>query len=334
MRAMTGMEEARRRLAEIPLLQVTLNEPLWRHTRFGLGGPAALFACTEDEGAFVEAARRARAGGVPWVVIGMGTNLIVSDAGYRGIVLRYDGAEIRVEGHRVRAEAGAALQSLVDATIAAGLQGYEPMTGIPGNVGAAIYGNAGAYGASISDRIVRVRYFDGDEIRETDHAGCGFRYRESEFKRRRRRSEPWLILSAEFAFPDGNTPEMRNKADGILAIRNRKYPPDMKCAGSIFKNLLWETLPEEARAAVPPEVIKGGKVPAAWFLDQAGAKGLAAGGIRVSAEHANTLYNAGGGTAAEFRALAGELKRRVREQFGIELEEEVQYVGFEEAAAG
>jgi UDP-N-acetylmuramate dehydrogenase len=327
---MTGLEEAQRRLAEIPLLQVTLNEPLWKHTRFGLGGPAVVFACTEDERAFVEAVRQAQEGEAPWVAIGMGTNLIVADEGFPGIVLRFDGAGIHVEGSRVTAQAGAALQSLVDATIDAGLQGYEPMTGIPGNVGAAIYGNAGAYGASVSDRLVRVRYFDGAAVRETDHAGCGFRYRESEFKRRRLKGEPWLILSAEFAFPAGNAAEMRRKADDILAIRNRKYPPDMKCAGSIFKNLLLDALPQAAREAAPPEVVKGGKVPAAWFLDRAGAKGLARGGIRVSADHANTLYNAGGGTAAEFRSLVGELKRRVREQFGIELEEEVQYIGFEE----
>jgi UDP-N-acetylmuramate dehydrogenase len=315
---MTGLEEALRRLAEIPLLQVTPNEPLWKHTRFGLGGAAAVFACTEDEAAFVEAVRRARASGAPWVVIGMGTNLIVADEGFAGIVLRYDGGRIQVEGGRV------------DAAIDAGLQGYEPMTGIPGNLGAAIYGNAGAYGASVSDRVVRVRYFDGSEIRETDHSGCGFRYRESEFKRRRLQGEPWLILSAEFEFPPGNAEEMRRKSEEILAVRNRKYPPEMKCAGSIFKNFLLERLPGAAKAAVPPGVVKGGKVPAAWFLEQAGAKGMARGGIRVSEDHANTLYNAGGGTAAEFRALAEELKRRVRERFGVELEEEVQYIGFGE----
>jgi UDP-N-acetylmuramate dehydrogenase len=232
------------------------------------------------------------------------------------------------------AQAGAPLQKLVDATIEAGLQGYEPMTGIPGNVGAAIYGNAGAYGASVSDRVARVRYFDGKEIRETDHAGCGFRYRESEFKRRRLKGEPWLILSAEFEFPPGDSAEMRKKAADILSIRNRKYPPEMKCAGSIFKNLLLERLPEAARAAVPPAIVKGGKVPAAWFLEQAGAKGMARGGIRVSMDHANTLYNAGSGTAADFRALAEELKRRVRERFGVELEEEVQYIGFGEGWQG
>lgn len=330
---MEGLEEAQRRLARIPLLQVTLNEPLWRHTRFGLGGPAAVFACTRDEGAFLEAVRVAQASGAGWVLIGMGTNLVVADEGFPGVVLRYDGARIDVHGRRVTAQAGAALQALVDATIEAGLQGYEPMTGIPGNVGAAVYGNAGAYGASIADRLVRVRFFDGSAVRETDHAGCGFRYRESEFKRRRLAGEPWLVLEAEFEFPHGNPADLRKKAEEILTIRNRKYPPDMKCAGSIFKNLLWEALPEQARSAVPPEIVKGGKVPAAWFLEQAGAKGMARGGIRVSAEHANTLYNAGGGTAADFCALVAELKRRVRERFGIALEEEVQYIGFRELPA-
>ncbi len=330
---MQGLEEAHRRLARIPLLQVTLNEPLARHTRFGLGGPAALFAATDDECALLEAARAARASGLPWVLIGMGTNLIAADEGFPGIVLRYDGARIEIRGGRVAAQAGAPLQALVDATIEAGLQGYEPMTGIPGNVGAAIYGNAGAYGASIADRLERVRYFDGEQVRETGRAGCGFRYRESEFKRRRLAGESWLILEAEFAFPPGDSGEMRKRAEEILAIRNRKYPPDMKCAGSIFKNLLWEALPEQARRAVPAEIVKGGKVPAAWFLEQAGAKGMARGGIRVSLDHANTLYNAGGGTAEEFCALVAELKQRVREQFGIALEEEVQYIGFGELAA-
>lgn len=329
---MTGIEEALERLAEIPLLQVTPNEPLCKHTRFGLGGKAAVLACTQDEAAFIKAVRVARSSGLPWVVVGMGTNLIVADEGFPGVVLRYEGARIQIERGHVVAEAGAALQALVNATIEAGLQGYEPLTGIPGNVGAAIYGNAGAYGASVSDRLVRVRYFDGLRIREADHAGCGFRYRESEFKRRRLAGEPWLILSAEFEFRGGNSEQMQRKADEILAIRNRKYPPEMKCAGSIFKNLLLGRLPDAARAAVPPAIVKGGKIPAAWFLEQVGAKGMARGGIRVSAEHANTLYNAGGGTAAEFRALAEELKRRVRERFGVELEEEVQYIGFEEVS--
>lgn len=326
---MHSLDEAQRRLQAVSLLQVTRNEPLSQHTRFGLGGPASVFIDTEDERAYLDALRIAGNSGLKWLVIGCGTNLIVSDRGFDGLVLRYRGAEISREGNRVSVQAGALLQDLVDYSIGQGLQGIEPMTGIPGNVGAAIYGNAGAYGASISDRVSSVRYFDGAELRETDHAGCGFRYRDSIFKRQRLQGHAWLILSAELEFPAGDAKAMREKADSILATRNAKYPPEMRCAGSIFKNLILAELPPQAKALVPAAIVKGGKVPSAWFLEQAGAKGLARGGVRVTDYHSNTLYNAGGGTAAEFCALVRELKRRVRERFGIMLEEEVQYIGFD-----
>ena len=111
-----------------------------------------------------------------------------------------------------------------------------------------------------------------------------------------------------------------------MALRNTKFPPSMKCAGSVFKNLLASELPPGV--AVPPEVVREGKVPAAYFLEQVGAKGLAHGGIHVADYHANLIYNDGAGTARQFRDLAAELKARVRERFGLELEEEVQYLGF------
>lgn len=326
---MHSLDEAQRRLEAVSLLQITRNEPLAHHTRFALGGPAALFADTEHEAAFLDALRIAHASGQPWLVIGSGTNLIVSDHGFDGIVLRYRGARISQHRNTVEVQAGAPLQSLIDFAIEQCLQGLESMTGIPGTTGAAIYGNAGAYGASISDRIQTVRYFDGAAVLETDHAGCGFRYRDSIFKRHRLGGHPWLILSAELTFPPGDGIAMREKADAILATRNAKYPPDMKCAGSIFKNLILAELPPEAQALVPPAIVKGGKVPSAWFLESAGAKGLVHGGVRVTDYHSNTLYNAGGGTAADFCALVRELKQRVRAKFHIALEEEVQYIGFD-----
>jgi len=331
---MMSFDEAQRRLAALPSIQVTRNEPLSRHTRFALGGPATLFADTAGEATFVEALRLLHSAGLPWLVIGLGTNLIVADRGYRGVVLRYTGSQIEATGPSIHAQAGATLQSVVDLSTAAGLQGMESLTGIPGNLGAAIYGNAGAYGASLSDIVRRVRYFDGDQIREADHAACQFRYRGSIFKQSRLAGQPWLILSAELAFRPGDPAALQTKAADILASRNRKYPPDMKCAGSIFKNLILADLPPEARAAVPPEVVKGGKVPAAWFLEEAGAKGLTNGGIRVTDYHSNTLYNTGAGTTAQFLELTAELKNRVRARHNVTLEEEVQKVGFDERPPG
>ncbi|MBZ5585843.1 MAG: FAD-binding protein, partial [Acidobacteriia bacterium] len=143
---MPSLHEARARLAAIPNLTVLEGAPLSRYTRFGIGGPADLFAETGSVGAFLAALAAVRESGLSAVVIGGGTNLIVSDRGFRGIVLRYRGDRLSAEGHRVTAEAGAVLQDLVDFTIARGLRGLETLAGIPGSVGAAVYGNAGAYG--------------------------------------------------------------------------------------------------------------------------------------------------------------------------------------------
>ena len=329
-----SFDEAHRRLSALPSIQVTRNEPLSRHTRFALGGPATLFADTTHEATFVEALRFLESTRLPWLVIGLGTNLIVADRGYPGVVLRYRGASIEASGATIHAQAGATLQAVVDLSTARGLQGMETLTGIPGNLGAAIYGNAGAYGASISDIVRRVRYFDGEQIREAGHSACEFRYRGSIFKQSRLAGKAWLILSAELAFHEGDAPTLQARAADILSTRNRKYPPDMKCAGSIFKNLILAALPPEARAAVPASVVKGGKVPAAWFLEEAGAKGLTNGGIRVTDYHSNTLYNTGNGATAQFLELTAELKRRVRDRYQFDLEEEVQKVGFDERPLG
>ena len=320
---MPAIEEAQARLAEIPNLTIIAGAPLARYTRFGIGGPADLYAETASVPAFIAAVSAARASGLPTMVIGGGTNLIVSDAGYRGIVLRYRGEALRASGECSTAEAGAVLQDLVDFAIAHGLKGLETLAGIPGSVGAAVYGNAGAYGHSISERVVSVRFFDGADVRTFDQAACRFAYRESIFKKHKE----WIVFSADLHLERADRAELRRTADDILKVRNEKFPVTMKCAGSIFKNLLWNELPPAAAAEVPAGAVREGKVPAAWFLEQVGAKGSERGQIRVANYHANLIYNAGDGTAADLCALIAELKERVRRRFGIELDEEVQYVG-------
>lgn len=320
---MPTLEETHLRLTEIPGLTVSAATPLSRYTRFGIGGPADLYAETVSPDAFVAALAAARADGIPTMVIGGGTNLIVSDLGFRGMVLRFRADGLRVEGNRVVAEAGAVLQDLVDFSISHGLKGLETLSGIPGSVGAAIYGNAGAYGHSLSERVQQVRFFDGKGVRTFDNVQCQFLYRESIFKRHKE----WVIFSTDLVLDPFDGAVLRETADGILKVRNEKFPVTMKCAGSIFKNLLFRELPPEVAAQVPPSSVREGKVPAAWFLEQVGAKGMQRGDIHVAIYHANLIYNAGAGTAAELCELISELKARVRERFGIEIEEEVQYVG-------
>ncbi len=312
------------RLAAIPNVRASEEAPLSLHTRFGIGGPAALYIEAATEAAFLAALRTARSSGAAHTVIGAGTNLIVSDQGYDGIALRYTGGRIWREGDVVHAEAGAELQALVEDCIAHGLRGLETMTGIPGSVGAAVYGNAGAYGHSIDERVGCVRFVDNETVRSFTAVECRFRYRESIFKAHK----DWIVLSVALAMTPAPSAELRAAADKIFQIRLEKYPLTMQCAGSIFKNLILAELAESVRREIPERVIREGKAPSAYFLEQVGAKGMRNGGICVADYHANLIHNAGGGTARELCELIGELKTRVRDRFGLELEEEVQYVGF------
>lgn len=320
---MVRTAEAHARLAGIPHLTVLAGAPLSRYTRFGIGGPADIYAETDQAESFIAALNAARASGLDYVVIGDGTNLIVSDAGFRGIVLRFVARRLFAAENRVVADGGAVLQDLIDFAIDRGLKGLETLAGIPGSVGAAIYGNAGAYGHSISERVRSVRFLDRDRIRVLDNAACEFRYRESIFKRRK----DWIILSTELLLETADASVLRRTADEIVCIRNEKFPVTMKCAGSIFKNLLLAELPDSVAARVPSHVVREGKVPAAWFLEQVDAKGMTRGDIHVASYHANLIYNGGGGTARDLCALIDELKARVQDRFGMDLEEEVQYVG-------
>ena len=295
-----------------------------RYTRFGIGGPAEVYVETSDEQSFMQAFALARSDGADYTVIGDGTNLIVSDSGFPGIVLRFTARHIHNQATTARAHAGAELQTVVDQCIDLGLKGIETMTGIPGSLGAAVYGNAGAYGHSIEERIQHVRFFDGAAVRVFNKAECEFHYRESIFKRHK----DWIIFSAVLEMDPAPADELRKTAAEIFQIRLAKYPPTMKCAGSIFKNLILAELPIEVRRQIPERVIREGKAPSAYFLEQVGAKGMRSGDIQVADYHANLIYNAGQGTARQLCEIIGELKSRVRQQFGLELEEEVQYVGF------
>lgn len=312
------------RLTAIPDLLIGRNAPLSEYTRFGLGGPASLLVETRNPEAFREALEMAAEAEWPRLVIGGGTNLVVSDAGFDGVVLRYGGALIQVDRTRVHVQAGAVLQDLVDATVAAGLSGMHTMTGIPGYVGGALYGNAGAYGHSIHEFVRSVQATDGKQLRAFDNGECGFFYRESMFKSHKQ----WVILAADLELIRGDEAELRSAANEIRTVRDKKYPPTMKCAGSIFKNLLFTQLPSHVQSVLPPSIVREGKVPSAWFLEQTGIRGFRVGHIQVASYHANLIYNDGAGTAADLLRVIDECKSRVSTQFGFDLEEEVQYVGF------
>ncbi len=309
-------------------MAILKDVPLSAYTRFGIGGPADFLIDTATEDGFQQAIEHARKSGRPFLVIGGGTNLVVSDEGFRGTVLRYTANRIGAEGTLITAESGAVLQDLVDFSIDRSLAGIHTMTGIPGWVGGAVYGNAGAYGRSIHQSVKSVRFFDGLAVREFSNAECRFHYRDSIFKARK----DWIIFSTTLELAPGDGSELRAKADGIWNVRNEKYPSTMKCAGSIFKNLLLAELPESVQRQVPPELVREGKVPSAYFLELVDAKGMKNGDIHVADYHANLIYNAGHGTARQVCEVIDDLKSRVSARFGFGVEEEVQYVGFTSSA--
>ena len=313
------------RLQEIAELHVSAAVQLAPYTRFKIGGRAALLCEASSIAPFQFALQAVKEIGVRHVVIAGGTNLIVSDSGFDGVVLRFTGERMANHDALLHIEAGLPLQDVVDHSIALCMRGMETMTGIPGSLGGAIYGNAGAYGHSINERVKSVVFSDGEHVRTLHNGACEFEYRESIFKRRK----DWVVLSAELQLEPGDGIELKRTADEIRSIRDAKYPPTMRCAGSIFKNCFFNRLPAHVQALAPPKVVREGKVPSAWFLEQIGAKGMRVGDIQVAAYHANLIYNDGDGTAADVVTVIRELKRRVRETFGFNIEEEVQYVGFD-----
>ena len=295
------------------------------YTTLGIGGPARFFTKVRTAAQLQSAVHWARKKNVPLLVIGSGSNLLVSDRGFSGLVIKNEMAGIRCTGRKLTVKGGTLLQKLVNFSIRAGLGGLEKMTGIPGTVAGAISGNAGAYGQTISDRLARVVVFDGEEQLILDRSRCRFSYRESIFKKKK----DWIILEAEFSLERAVPQDLKTVSQEIRTVREAKYPAELQCPGSFFKNLRAEDLPPRALKKIPEDKIKHGKIPAGYLLDEAGARGKSYGGVKIASYHGNLFFNEGKGTAEDFVALAEKYRQKVKEKFGVLLEPEVQLVGFE-----
>ncbi|MHB1133350.1 MAG: UDP-N-acetylmuramate dehydrogenase [Chloroflexota bacterium] len=295
--------------------------PMSEHTTLGIGGPSRTLARASSAEELMGLMRLATEGDVPFLVIGGGSNLLVADQGVDRLVLKNEDAGISVDGDLLRVRSGTVLQDLVDYTLAQGYSGMQRITGIPGTVGGAVYGNAGAYGQNISDFLVEVDCFDGRERHTLDKGACRFAYRHSIFKENR-----CAVLESRFRLDRADPALVTAESHGVLSQRLVKYPVGLKCPGSFFKNVLAATLPPETLALIPSERIMYGKIPAGYLLQEVGVRGLHRGGIQVSPTNANLFMNVGGGTAADLYSLATECAGRVRDRFHIHLQPEVQFI--------
>ncbi len=297
---------------------------LKHYTTFRLGGPAKKIIKTDGRSALLAVLKNLRRSGENFFILAGGTNIIANDQGYKGTIILVRGGKLEVSGGKIACEAGINLQLLVDSANRHGLKGLETLAGIPGTVGGAIFGNAGAYGREISESLARVEIWDGKRVRSLPRPQCHFEYRGSIFKKK-----PWVILRALFSLKKAPPKKLIKKSREIVALRRKKYKPGLRCAGSIFKNIMVKSpLGRKIVKKIPPEKIIGGKIPAGYLLESVGAKGIQRGGISVAQHHGNLIVNNGRGRAREARELIEELKKRVRQKFGITLEEEVQYLGF------
>jgi UDP-N-acetylmuramate dehydrogenase len=287
---------------------------------FHIGGYAEYFVSvqtSEDLIAAVLAARRPR---MPYKILAGGSNVVFPDETLPGLLIRIRGGESRFCATRCCADAGVKLASVIRESLRRGLEGLEALSGIPGTIGGAIVGNAGAYGHSIAEVVDKVEIWDGRSRRWLAPSGCQFRYRESVFK-----EKPYLVLRVVLKFRHGDARALQRTSQEIIRKRLQKYKPGLRCPGSFFKNVLVSEVSKRSLARIDRGKIIAGKIPAGYLLEQVGAKGMRVGGIVIAKFHGNLFINQNHGTAEDVRRLARVLKKRVRRKFGIALEEEIRY---------
>lgn len=308
----------------------TVHEPMAKRTSFRVGGHASLHVVASSTESLIDAVTAALDLGVPFYIYGGGSNLLVSDEGYFGVMIQAAHRSIKIDGNRIEAEAGAITGMVARQSVDAGLTGFEWAIGVPGTIGGAVYGNAGCYGGEMKDSVVTVDIFDlnGRVRRTIPAAECGFAYRESRFKHER-----VLILGCVIELKTAaDIAAGKARMEEIMKMRKEKQPLDASSAGCAFKN--FEFADESAleilkrSVAVPESMLKNQSISAGWIIDQAGMMGESVGDAQVSTKHGNFFLNKGAARAQDILALISRVKMKVRDEFGIELQEEVQLVGF------
>jgi UDP-N-acetylmuramate dehydrogenase len=280
------------------------DEVLARYTTMRVGGPADLFAVAHNAFELRGLVRFARARAIPFLLLGRGSNLVIADAGFRGLVIQVRAEGSRVDGETYHADAGVPMARAATETQQAGLTGLEYGLAIPGTVGGAIWANAGAHGSDTASILVSatVLLADGTEA-VLPAADLGFAYRHSRFKD----APDEIILSGVFRLRPGDPAEIRTRLDDIRRWRREHQPLGIPSAGSVFRN--------------PPGDSAG------RLVDALGLKGYRVGGAVVSGKHANFIVNDAHGTAADVRRLAEHVRHEVRSRSGVELAFEVEFVG-------
>jgi UDP-N-acetylmuramate dehydrogenase len=307
-------------------LDVKENEPLSKHTTFKIGGPAKFFVVVDSKDKLFKALQAVKELDLPFLILGGGSNVLISDVGFDGLVIKLQDSEIKVDNNQVTAFAGNNLKNTINQAMKDNLGGLEFAANIPGTVGGAVRGNAGAYGKGVGDYVAQIEVIViGDKevgLKVLAKDDCQFDYRESIFKK----NENWIISEVVLNLENKNKEDIQKEQTAIDADWQKRcgsQPYDTPSAGCTFKNIIytddlvkykdWET---------------HGKLPAGKFIEEADLKGKKIGGAMVSEKHSNFIVNFNNATADDVVQLISLVKTKVRNEFGVQLQEEVQYIGF------
>ncbi len=284
---------------------VRLHEPMKKHTTFRIGGPADYYLCPHSTEELQKILQICRENKLEFFILGNGSNLLVSDKGYRGVVIQLwkNFSDIETEDNTITVKAGTLLSKVAAEALEESLTGMEFASGIPGTMGGAVMMNAGAYGGEMKDIIREVTVLTREgELLTLSKEEMNFGYRTSVVK-----EKGYVVISAELQLRKGDREEIRKVMDELKERRVTKQPLDMPSAGSTFKR---------------PEGYFAGKL-----IMDAGLRGFSVGGAQISEKHCGFVVNKGDATAADVLGLIGEVQKRVQEKFGVALEPEVKFLG-------
>jgi len=309
------MQELYKQLKEFG--HVKINESLAKHTTFKIGGPADFFIEINDNDKLVELLNFVNGAGIEYFILGGGSNMLFSDSGFKGVVIKVKTTKLKTENETIIAEAGVLLSQVVTEASKNSLSGLEWGVGIPGTVGGAVRGNAGAMGRESANCLEKVEIWQDGEVIEMTKEELKFSYRASCIK-----SSGGVILKAYFKLVPEEKQKIMTAMTGYLKQRTGRYPA-YPSAGSFFQNIDINKWPGDLK--VLPEIfVERKKVPVGWVVEQLNMKGFAVGGAKISDEHGNFVINYNHATQADVLTLVETLKEKVYNKFGVELIPEVE----------
>jgi len=311
------------------MIKIQKNVVLAPYTTFKIGGPTKYFVEITKEDELKEALEYALKNKLKFFVLGSGSNILVSDQGFDGLVIRFQNTECKVTDAEIACGAGASLLKAVRLAADSSLAGLEWAAGIPGTVGGAVRGNAGAFGSNMHSVVAKIRAFFPEEagfsVKDFTTEECEFEYRNSLFKK----NNNLIIFSVILKLKKGNSEEIQNKTKEIIEKRNQMHPQGTASAGSFFVN------PKVSDIKLLDEFEKdSGKrfsdntIPAGWLIQEVGLTGQKIGGAMISEKHSNFIVNTGSAKAEDVIILMDVVKEKVRTKLGVQLVPEVNFLGF------